>query len=268
LSASSTLPVNHDGWAGFNGGWYIVTGATSGIGRACVRLLGQRGGRVIAVGRNDAALDGLTQEVGAGRVERVCADLTRPDAVARVVDAFTRVGTDRLDGLINAAGILQGGSILACSDGAFEEHLAINTLAPFRLIRAFASALAQAKGAVVNVSSVAGGRAFPGLAAYCISKAALEQLTAIAALDLAPQGVRVNAVAPGVVVTELHRRGGMTDAAYESFLEHSKTTHPLGRVGSADEVARLIAFLLSREAAWVTGACIPIDGGRSRTCSR
>ncbi len=113
-----------------------------------------------------------------------------------------------------------------------------------------------------------GLRAFPGVLAYCVSKAGVDQLTRCAALELAPKGVRVNAVNPGVVVTEIHKRGGMGDEKYEDFLEHSKTTHPLGRVGSAEEVAELILFLASDRAAWITGATYSIDGGRAQTCAR
>jgi NAD(P)-dependent dehydrogenase (short-subunit alcohol dehydrogenase family) len=104
--------------------------------------------------------------------------------------------------------------------------------------------------------------------AYCSRKAALDQLTHCAALELAPKGVRLNAINPGVVVTQLHRTSGMKDDAYDKFLEHSKTTHPLGRVGTADEVAELILFLASPRAGWITGASYSIDGGRHQTCFR
>jgi NAD(P)-dependent dehydrogenase (short-subunit alcohol dehydrogenase family) len=146
--------------------------------------------------------------------------------------------------------------------------LDVNVRAPFRLIREAAAALAERRGAVVNVSSVAGLRAFPGVAAYCVSKAAVDQLTRCAALDLAPRGVRVNAVNPGVVVTNLHRRGGMDETKYAEFLERSKTTHPLGRAGTTEEIAALIAFLVSPQSAWITGDTISVDGGRHLTCLR
>jgi NAD(P)-dependent dehydrogenase (short-subunit alcohol dehydrogenase family) len=146
--------------------------------------------------------------------------------------------------------------------------MAINVRAPFRLMRAAAPHLKARKGSIVNVSSVNGLRSFPGVLAYCTSKAALDQLTRCAALEMAPFGVRVNAVNPGVTVTNLHTRGGMDDAAYAAFLERSKATHPLGRVGEADEVASLILFLASDRAANMTGETIPIDGGRHLTCLR
>ena len=144
--------------------------------------------------------------------------------------------------------------------------MAVNVRAPFRLIREAASSLVSRRGAVVNVSSVAGLRAFPGVASYAVSKAAVDQLTRVAALDFAASGVRVNAVNPGVVVTNLHRRGGMDETKYAEFLERSKTTHPLGRPGRPEEIADLIAYLISPAAGWITGETIAIDGGRHLTC--
>jgi NAD(P)-dependent dehydrogenase (short-subunit alcohol dehydrogenase family) len=144
----------------------------------------------------------------------------------------------------------------------------INVRAPFRLMRQALAALEARRGSVVNVSSVTGLRAFPGVAAYCASKAALDHLTRCAALDWAPRGVRVNAVNPGVTVTNLHRRGGMEEQAYAAFLERSKQTHPLGRPGRAEEIAALILFLASSDAGWITGETIAIDGGRHLTCAR
>ena len=129
-------------------------------------------------------------------------------------------------------------------------------------------AIISRRGNIVNVSSVTGLRAFPGVLAYCVSKAGLDQLTRCAALELAAKGVRVNAVNPGVVVTEIHKRGGMSPEQYNAFLEHSKDTHPLGRVGDAKEVAELIFFLASDRASWITGATYSIDGGRAQTCAR
>jgi Dehydrogenases with different specificities (related to short-chain alcohol dehydrogenases) len=128
--------------------------------------------------------------------------------------------------------------------------------------------LIERKGNIVNVSSVTGLRAFPGVLAYCVSKAALDQLTRCAALELAAKGVRVNAVNPGVVVTQIHKRGGMSEEAYAAFLEHSKQTHPLGRTGRPEEVADLVLYLASDQASWITGATYSIDGGRAQTCAR
>jgi NAD(P)-dependent dehydrogenase (short-subunit alcohol dehydrogenase family) len=144
----------------------------------------------------------------------------------------------------------------------------VNLHAPFRLMRAAVPALEKSRGSIVNVSSVNGLRSFPGVLAYCVSKSALDHLTRCAALELAPKGVRVNAVNPGVVVTNLHRRGGMEEDSYAAFLERSRGTHPLGRPGEPEEVADVIFFLASDQAKWMTGETIPVDGGRHLTCAR
>ena len=144
----------------------------------------------------------------------------------------------------------------------------INLRAVFYLMNRCVPHLEKTKGNIVNVSSVTGPRAFPNVLAYCVSKAGIDQLTRCAALELAPKGVRVNAVNPGVVVTNLHKRSGMDSEKYKEFLEHSKTTHPLGRAGEAKEVAELIYFLASKKADWITGATYEIDGGRAQTCAR
>ncbi len=127
--------------------------------------------------------------------------------------------------------------------------------------------MVKRKGSVVNVSSVAGLRPYGGLMAYCVSKAAVDMFTRCVALELAPQGVRVNAVNPGVVVTELHT---VSDAVpdYDAFLERSKSTHPIGRVGQPEEVASLVVYLMSDEAGWVTGGTFSIDGGRALASAR
>jgi NAD(P)-dependent dehydrogenase (short-subunit alcohol dehydrogenase family) len=146
--------------------------------------------------------------------------------------------------------------------------LLINLRSVFALSQKCVPYLAETKGNIVNVSSVAGTRSFPNVLAYCVSKAAVDQLTRCSALELAPKGVRVNAVNPGVVVTNLHKRSGMDESAYDSFLEHSKETHPLGRVGTPNEVGELIYFLASDNASWITGVTYEIDGGRGQTCAR
>ena len=144
----------------------------------------------------------------------------------------------------------------------------INLEAVFALMQLVVPHLESGKGNIVNVSSVTGIRAFPNILAYCVSKAGVDQLTRCAALELAPKGIRVNAVDPGVVVSNLHRRAGMEEGKYQSFLEHSRTTHPLGRVGQPEDVANLIVFLASDRAGWITGVTVPIDGGRHQTCAR
>jgi len=247
----------------------IITGASSGIGRAAAVRFAREGHAVVAVGRNADALAAVAGDITAagGAAEVVAADVTAADAPARIVGrAVERFGG--IDALVNAAGIIGSGTIETTSDEAWDVMFDINVRAPFRLVRAAVAHLAERGGAVVNVSSVTGLRAFPGVLAYCASKAAIDQLTRCAALELAPKGVRVNAVNPGVVVANLHRRGGMGDEQYAAFLERSKETHPLGRPGQPEEIAELIVFLATDRSGWITGDTIAIDGGRHQTCAR
>jgi NAD(P)-dependent dehydrogenase (short-subunit alcohol dehydrogenase family) len=202
-----------------------------------------------------------------GRAEPFEADVTSAGAPEAIV-ARARQTFGGLTTLVNAAGIIATGAIDDTSDAAWDQMIDINLRAPFRLMRAAVPMLTASHGSVVNVSSVTGLRAFPGVLAYCVSKAGVDQLTRCAALELAPHGVRVNAVNPGVVVSNLHRRSGMTEENYAAFLERSKQTHPLGRPGEAEEIADLIWFLASDRAGWITGETISIDGGRHLTCAR
>ena len=245
----------------------LVTGATSGIGRATALLFAAEGARVALVGRDEEALAEVAGEIQSGDHLTLRADVTdEADARRSVGEAAERLGG--LDVLVNAAGVIGNGTVESTPLGEWDAMMNVNLRAVFHLMQLAAPHLARRPGNVVNVSSVTGLRAFPGVLAYCVSKAGVDQLTRCAALELAPKGVRVNAVNPGVVVTEVHRRGGMSDEAYERFLEHSKTTHPLGRVGAAREVAELILFLASDRASWITGATYSIDGGRAQTCAR
>jgi NAD(P)-dependent dehydrogenase (short-subunit alcohol dehydrogenase family) len=247
----------------------IVTGASSGIGQATARRLGQSGYAILAVGRDEPALAGTCRAImdAGGTARSLAADVTAADAPRAIVSrALSEFG--RLDAVVNAAGIIASGSVADTTDEGWDAMLDVNVRAPFRLIREATPALVEHRGAVVNVSSVAGPRAFPGVAAYCVSKAAVDQLTRCAALDLAPKGVRVNAVNPGVVRTNLHRRSGMDDQRYLDFLDRSTATHPLGRVGTVEEIADVVAFLLSPSAGWITGDTVLVDGGRHLTCFR
>ncbi|HEV7859549.1 MAG TPA: SDR family oxidoreductase [Pyrinomonadaceae bacterium] len=247
----------------------LVTGATSGIGRATAQLFAEAGASVAAVGRDERALASLMEETDGkhGELWAVRADVTNEDDVQRALTG-TIEKFGRLDVVVNAAGHISNGTIENTTPDAWDAMLNVNLRAVFNLMQRAVPHLALTRGNIVNVSSVTGLRAFPGVLAYCVSKAGLDQLTRCAALELAPKGIRVNAVNPGVVVTDIHKRGGMSEEAYAAFLEHSKTTHPLGRVGEAREVAELILYLASERAAWITGATYSIDGGRAQTCAR
>ena len=204
---------------------------------------------------------------GSGRVHAFAADLSQEaettNCAERVLKTFGGV-----DILIHAAGIIGSGTIENTTLAQWDTMMNINLRSIFHLSQLCLPSLIERKGNVVCLSSVAGLRSFPGVLGYAVSKAGLDQFTRCAALELASKGVRVNAVNPGVVVTELHRSGGMNEEQYQAFLERSKTTHPLGRVGTAEEVADLILFLASDRAGWITGGTFSIDGGRALTCAR
>lgn len=251
----------------FQGKIAIVTGASSGIGQAVSAALAERDAKLALVARREDALKRLAHELPAGPHHWVAADLSVPAQRSMCIhEIVTALGG--IDILIHAAGIIGSGSVETTHPEDWDRMMNINLTSIFHLTQLALPFLIERKGNIVSVSSVAGLRSFPGVLAYSVSKAALDQFTRCAALELASKGVRVNAVNPGVVVTELHRRSGMNEEQYEAFLERSKTTHPLGRVGNPKEVADLILFLASDRASWITGATYSIDGGRNLTCAR
>lgn len=247
----------------------LITGASSGIGRAAAYKFAEEGAQVVAVARRADRLAEVAAEIQSkGSVcKTIAADVTQESNIERIVRE-TVAAFGGIDVLINAAGIIANGTVENTNLQAWDDMFNVNVRAPFYLTQRALPHLIERKGNVVNVSSVTGIRAFPNVLAYCSSKAALDQFTHCMALEVASKGVRVNAVNPGVTVTMLHRTGGMNDEQYAAFLEHSKTTHPLGRVGTAEEVADLIYFLASPHARWITGVSMPIDGGRHQTCAR
>ncbi len=247
----------------------VVTGASSGIGRAAASLFAQNGMNVVAVGRNEKELTALSRDAASveGSIKPHLADVTEITQLERIVtDAVESFG--QIDVLVNSAGIIKSGTIEDTALDDWDRLININLRSVFIMMQKCVPYLVSTKGNIVNVSSVAGTRAFPGVLAYCVSKAATDQLTRCAAVELAAKGIRVNAVNPGVVVTNIHKSGGMDDASYKAFLERSNQTHPIGRVGTPEEVSELIYYLASDKASWITGATYEIDGGRAQTCAR
>jgi len=253
----------------FAGKVVLITGASSGIGSATAIHLSKLGAVLSLTGRklenlNDTASrctnNGDSPFVIAGDVN------CEKDTERIFNETIKKFG--KLDVLINNAGIIETGSIENTSLEQFDRVMNTNIRSIYHLTMLAVPELIKTKGSIVNVSSVNGIRSFPGVLAYNISKASVDQFTRCVALELASKGVRCNCVNPGVTITNLHKRGGLTEEAYNKFLEHSKTTHAMGRPGQADEVAQAITFLASDLASFTTGASLPVDGGRHAMCPR
>lgn len=253
----------------FKGKVVLITGASSGIGAATALCFSRLGASLALTGRN---LDNLNK-VAAQCAENtskpyVCvADLNNETDTKNVLESTIK-HYGKLDVLVNNAGILEAGSIEHTSLEQYDRMFNTNVRSVFHLTMLAIPHLSETKGNIVNVSSVNGIRAFPGVLSYCMSKAAVDQMTRCVALDVASKQIRVNSVNPGVIVTDLQKRGGMNEETYIKFLQHSKETHALGRPGEAHEVARAIAFLASDDASFITGANLPVDGGRHAMCPR
>lgn len=247
-------------------------GSSSGIGRATAILFSHLGAKLSLTGRNETKLEEVKKEclLQSSKDSEVLitrCQLTDEAQVERLVaDTVTHFG--RLDILVNSSGIIEYGSIEKTSLEQFDRVINVNLRSVYHLMMLSSEHLVRTKGNIVNVSSVNGLRSFPNVLAYNISKAGIDQLTRCAAIELAAKHVRVNAVNPGVITTGLQKRGGLSEPEFQKFLEHSKETHALGRPGEAQEVAAAIAFLASSGASFITGATLPVDGGRHALCPR
>ncbi|MDF2997614.1 MAG: glucose 1-dehydrogenase [Xanthobacteraceae bacterium] len=237
----------------------IVTGGGGGIGLAAARRFSAAGAKVLITGRRQGALDEVTAD--AAGIEGLVADASDPKDVHRTVEkALTLWG--RLDVLVNNAG---AGVPMGLADATADRINAIysvNVVGPTLLAAAALQHLAAARGSIVNVSSTLAQRPTPGFADYAASKAALEQLTRCWALELAPKGIRVNAVASGPVETAfLRERMGLSEEAAEAVKAEERSTIPLGRRGEPDDVASWIVALAMPSAGWITGQVLGVDGG-------
>ncbi|HEY8431670.1 MAG TPA: SDR family oxidoreductase, partial [Sandaracinaceae bacterium] len=236
----------------------IVTGGGTGIGRATALEFARRGARVLITGRRGEPLDETAAQVDG--IVPVVADVTSEEGARRVVDrAIERWG--RIDTLVNNAGMFAARLLAGADAETVAALFATNVLGPTLLARAALPHLKATRGAIINVSSTFGHKPSPGAAHYGASKAALEHMTRSWALELAGEGVRVNAVAPGPTETPMLERSGLTPEQVAAVREAEARRIPLGRRGEPEEVARWIVLLASPESAWVTGQVIAVDGG-------
>lgn len=233
----------------------IVTGAASGIGRATVELFVERGVRVVATD-----LDEAVQEIAGTSVTALVADVSKEGSARRAVE-LAREQFGRLDILVNNAGIIINKTVAEMSLDEWNSILAVNATGAFLHSReAVRAMIPQKSGAIVNVGSYACFQSFPTIAAYAASKGALAQLTRTLALEVIEHGIRVNAVGSGDVVThildDIHDDG-------PGFLADHGSTSPIGRAAQPYEIAQIIAFLASDQAAYVVGSIVMADGGMS-----
>lgn len=236
----------------------LVTGGGSGIGRAIAAALAERGMDVLVTGRREHALR-HTAALGSG-VRHHAADVTRPvDVTAAVRAATERHG--RLDLLVNNAAVGRPASLADLDADDIRLQWETNVVGPMLLAREALPYLTEHGGAIVNVSSTFGAKPAPRIAVYGATKAALESLTRSWALELAPLGVRVNAVAPGPTESDALTNMGLSDTEAEQVRARERSTIPLGRRGEPEEVAYWVTALADNRSGWVTGQVIGVDGG-------
>lgn len=244
--------------SGFQGKVVLITGAAQGIGAACARLFATQGARVALVDVTEERGKALAEELGA---LFVLADVGDAQAVQHAVNA-AMVWGGRLDVLVNNAGIFKAAPFLDVTEADFDAVLRVNLKGAFLMGQAVARAMVASgtRGAIVNMSSVNGVMAIPNIASYNVSKGGINQLTRVMALALADHGIRVNAVAPGTIATELAAQAVLTsDEARQRILGRT----PLKRLGQPEEIAQVVAWLASEAASYLTGEIVTVDGGRS-----
>jgi NAD(P)-dependent dehydrogenase (short-subunit alcohol dehydrogenase family) len=244
--------------ARFEGKAAFVSGGGTGIGLACARAVVEGGGRVVIAGRREEVLQAAAASLGE-RAAYVRCDVTDDASV----DAAVAAAAERFGGLqlaVNAAGVGAVGSVLNGTSADFARTLETNLTGVFRCMRAEASAMdAAGGGSIVNISSIAGALTHRWMSAYCASKAGVNMLTMCAADDLGERNIRVNAVMPGLVYTDLAAMLTGSDVARDEYLR----LMPVSRLGQTGDIAATVAFLLSDEASWVTGQCVGVDGGHT-----
>lgn len=238
----------------------IVSGATSGIGTEIARRLHADGLRVVLVGRSSERGSALEAELG-DRTAFVAAELTEPGAADAVVEfAVTRFGAVHV--LVNNAAVDHSGDLLAVPLEEIQHTLNTNVIASIRLLQSAARAMVDTGGgAIINITSRLASAGVAGLAVYSASKGAMESMTRAAAVELAPHGIRVNAVAPGLTRTPLYDDWMKTLPDPEQAARDQVASIPLGRIAEPRDVAAAVSFLASPDASYITGASLPVEGG-------
>jgi NAD(P)-dependent dehydrogenase (short-subunit alcohol dehydrogenase family) len=237
----------------------LITGATSGIGRAVANKLAEAGIHVIVVGRNLERGEKTIAEIRAagGKADFISSDLRDAAGARAVARKAVELGNGQIDILVNNAGVFPFGPTHETSEETFDQVFALNVKAPYFLVAELAPRMAQrGKGAIVNVSTMVADYGAAGMSLYGSSKAAINLLTKAWAAEYGPKGVRVNAVSPGPTRTE-------GTAAMGDALQQLAAQAPAGRPAEPQEIAEVILFLASDRASFIHGAIVPVDGGRA-----
>ena len=238
----------------------IVTGGTQGIGEAVVRRFVENGAHVVIVARTQEPGRAIVDELGADRAVFVQGDVAEGDVADRAVQAAVEA-FGGLDVLVNNAGIDFAKAVLDTSESDVERVLAVNYVGAFKFLQSAAAEMRQRGGSIVNVVSRTANVGVPTMGTYGASKGALLSLTRAAALEFAPFGIRVNAVAPGMTDTPLIRAWIADQDNPSAFEKEMAKTVPLNRLATPDDVAGAVLFLAGSDSTYITGACIPVDGG-------
>ena len=248
----------------FSGRVVLVTGAGSGVGLACARVFADRGAKLLLVGRSAEKLEAAAAELAETRAQTaICAgDVADSSFATTAMEAAQEAFAAPVEILINNAGVIVRRDAVDTSDDEWRAVMQTNVDGVFYLSRAFAQQLIY-DGAIVNVSSTCGVVGAAGLAAYCTSKGALNQLTRTMALELADKQINVNAVAPGAINAPMLFSEHATQAAADSVVERNQSSIPIGDVAQPEEVARAVLFLATER--HITGTILSVDGGYTAT---
>ena len=248
----------------------LVAGGGTGIGRAIGQALHAEGAFLFICGRREAKLNEACSLISPSgeRISAVVTDVTHAQDIERLVTAV-RERRGGLDVLVNCTGIMRFGKLESLQPTALRDMLEINTIAPLQLSVAVLPLMRTRKqGSIVNISSISGMRPFEGSGAYCMSKSALIMMSQVMALEVASENIRVNVICPGMVEeTELGDGVFAPDQVTASYARF-RSTHPLGRNGKPRDVAEAALFFSSAQSSWITGAVLPLDGGRHLTSNK
>jgi NAD(P)-dependent dehydrogenase (short-subunit alcohol dehydrogenase family) len=246
----------------FEGKVVLVTGANSGIGEAIAVAFQQAGATVFGLGRREEALEAARARHP--KINWLRADVAKSKEVSVAVESAVREG-GRLDVVVNNAGIFQFAPLEQSTEEMVRRQFEANVYGTTFVAQAALPALRASRGTIINISSAAGHKPVPGGAHYAATKAAVESLTRSWALELAPYGIRVNAIASGPVDTPGFEKSGIPPAELAAVKEGFRKQVPLGRMGTGEEVARWVVAIADPSTTWVTGQVLSIDGGMSLT---